>query len=69
MTKGSGLQPGTPRQLLEGLLRVAATADGDRAGLARGGRGGASGKSDGGQNNGEKGNFAGDHGDLEGIKL
>ena len=51
------------------LLWSAATADAERAILARGGRGGTRGKSKGGQNNGDQGDSAADHNDLEGIKL
>ncbi len=53
----------------EGLPRTATTAYSYREILARRGRGGAGGKSKGGQDNGDQGEFAGDHGDLEGIKL
>jgi hypothetical protein len=75
ITKGSRLQPGTLRERLQKhsrlrlLLSDATAADSDTAILARGGRGGASGKSKGGQNNGDKGDSAAKHGDLEGIKL
>jgi len=55
--------------LEELLLRAATAADGNTAILARGGWGGTRSKSKGGQNNGDQGNSAADHGDLEGIKL
>jgi hypothetical protein len=69
-TKGPGWSPGALQNCSRSyLLRTATAADADRAILARSGRGGAGGKSKGGQDYGEQGDFADDHGDLEGIKL
>jgi len=69
-TEGSGLQPGTLWQRSKRrLLGGATTPNTDAAVLVRGGGGCTRGKSKGGQNNGDQGNSAADHGDLEGIKL
>jgi hypothetical protein len=51
------------------VLLSASAADADRAILARGGGGRTRSKGKGGQNNGDQGKSAADHGDLEGIKL
>jgi hypothetical protein len=63
------LQPGTPVSIRSVLLPAATAANRDSAVLARSGRGRARGESKGGQDNGDQGDSAADHGDLEGIKL